>query len=277
MLPAPHPRGIGEILDLAAEILLARFARLVGIAFVTLAVVQGLFRSVGLLGQAGPGPDLEEAYSLLALSLAVFLISNAVINAVATRVTVRFLLGDLLPSGSLVRALPAVLAVSLVTMVLMVVGGIFTLGLGSLIVWYKFLFAPNVVVAESVGPLKAMRRSWELTRASFGRCAGVYLGGMLLVLPLSLAAQDIQDPAGYTMAMEWIPGLSPLAADVLLLLVGALLQALPAAYTGAAFAVLYADTLVRREGVDLVARLADRDLRLSEPPSPPQTVVEELV
>ena len=75
------------------------------------------------------------------------------------------------------------------------------------------------------------------------------------------------------------PTLSPVLADVVLVLLSALLLALPTALLGVIRAVLYADTLIRREGVDLDARLAARIARRrsTAPPPAPAAPAQELI
>ncbi len=276
-----RPRGVGELLDLATEVLLARFGRLVGISFLVWTVVRVIFAWLGLDQIAEPGPDTS-AGEILApafMGLGFTFVGTVIISGIAAHVTIHSLLADGMSRIPLTRSLPAVAVVSfLATMMLMVVG-VFSFGIGAIVLWYKFLYAPCVVVAERPNPAFALKRSWELTRSSFGRCLGVYVVSIVLGLPLSFAAMEVQTPAVLETLARWAPSLPVMAIETTTLLLAALLQALPSAFSGVVLTALYADALVRREGVDLVARFVTREAKFGRsdlPPQPPPAV-EELV
>lgn len=279
-LAGARPRTVGELLDLATEVLLSHLGRLFGLSFCVIALSAGL---VTLLSTVLPTGDEASLTQLLLkggmLGLAVQMAATAVIGVCAIKVTLQAVLGNAVATRSFWSAVPLVMLVSMMNTAFVILGGVFTLGLGSIVLAYKFLYAEVVVVTDKVSPLGALVRSWELTRSSFGRCAAVMLGGVLMLMPLQLAAVTLSTNQGYEWLLDWAPTLSPVLIDVVLVLLGALLLALPTALLGVIRAALYADTLIRREGVDLDARLAARIARRrsTEPPPAPAAPAQELI
>ena len=275
-----RPRSVGELLDLSTEVLLSRFGRLFGLSFCVLALSTGLvtfLRSV--LATEDEGSLTQVLLQAGTLDLAVQMAATAVIGVCAIKVTLQAVLGNAIRTRSFWSAVPLVMLVSMMNTIFILLGVVFTLGIGAIVLAYKFLYAEVVVVTDRVGPLGAFGRSWELTRSSFGRCAAVMIGGVLMLMPLQVAAVTLISPQGYQWILDWAPTLSPVLVDVVLVLLSALLLALPTALLGVIRAVLYADTLIRREGVDLDARLAARIARRrsTEPPPAPAAPAQEVI
>jgi hypothetical protein len=269
-----RPRGVGELLDLATEVLLARFVFLVGSSFVVWVVLGFLQRELGLLDPPDPESGLADVLALSLVNNMAVVAATVLISALATAATIRYLLGDHLRTVGLLRALPGLLLVTLTSAVILAVTLPLTLGVGTLLLWYKFIHAPAVAVVESPSPFRAFARSWQLTRGSFGRCLGVYFGATLLTMPLALAGAGLTTETVLEQLQVWAPTVPLWGVELLTLMLTALFNALPTAFGGVVLTVLYADALVRREGRDLDARLASRRVAFEQgaPPVTPSNV-----
>ncbi len=257
-----RPRGVGELLDLAAELLRVRLPLLVGTAFLLWIPIAWVQRNLLILPHDAPEPQVV---ALIALGVFLPFLATVLTGAVTAMVTIPWLRGEVLQPGAmgrLVAAVPSLLLVSLVT-ILAIGAGIFTCGIASIFFWWKLLVAPMVVVVESPNPLRALRRSFALTRFGFGRWIGAYLGSVLIMLPLGIAGKYAGDGTLDELLFRWYPQLGPNSIEILILLVSGLVFALPAAYGAALVAVFYVDLLVRREAWDLELRLE----RLRERPT----------
>ncbi|MDR1432149.1 MAG: hypothetical protein LBI99_08520 [Propionibacteriaceae bacterium] len=117
----------------------------------------------------------------------------------------------------------------------------------------KLLFAPCAIAVEGLGPLRAISRSWQLTRGVFWRTAGIYL---LVSGIVWLAANMIMDvfvvvgllllaivtaAVGENVAMSVIVVVATLASTVLTL-----------PLTSAVTTLLYVDSRIRLEGYDIM-------------------------
>jgi len=247
---------VGEILDLAIEILITRFTLLVGVAFLVWLPISWLREhlfagSAELPAEATPA----EALAAVLIDVVPVVASTALIGAVAPLVTFRHMGGRADRAGKLVAAVPSVLVVTLLSMAAFTVAFPLTCGLGAIFLWWKFLLAPCIAVVETHNPLRAMGRSWRLTHAGFWRWMALYLVATLITMPLSFASGAVLAGAGAHYLAEWFPTLPGAAIDAILLLVSSLLVAVPSALSAVVLTVFYVDLLVRREGWDLKARL----------------------
>lgn len=129
--------------------------------------------------------------------------------------------------------------------------GIFVAFLGYMVflVWIlvrTLLMAPALVL-EQRGFWGTVVRGWRLTRGVFWRTLGIYL---LTALILSVLGQIISAPLSYGI------GFMSMVADPLLIQIGTALVSLLAVllqtiFIGAVVALLYIDTRMRREGLDI--------------------------
>ncbi len=90
--PPLRPRGVGEVLDLATEVLIARFPPLVGLAFLIWLPVAWIQNRL-LSGDPGT-MDMSEVMARLALSLGPTLVATMLISAACCRITFRYLWPD---------------------------------------------------------------------------------------------------------------------------------------------------------------------------------------
>ncbi len=249
--PAPlEPRGVGAILDTALEVLLARFGTCVGVAAC-------LWVPALALGRAG----LRADGNLEALSMVLGLGAQFIVQGLAVGLVTIVVYGHL--QGRRVSGLesariallrtPALLATALISSVGTVLGACCCFVPGVVLSWL-WMVAPAVVVMERVGPLEALARSASLAKGGFLRWAGTMLTLIALSLPLTLVSASLADAN----VRGWIEprlGLSPLAFDVLDVLLSSFLTGIATALSAIVLTVFYIDCRVRKEGFDLVMRL----------------------
>lgn len=120
---------------------------------------------------------------------------------------------------------------------------------GALAIWIgtKLLLAPCVIAIEGLGPIRAIARSWRLTRGLFWRLLGInLLAGSII----SIAANTVGTVftfAGSLVAVQ-DEGIAFLAMTTLSSLTSTMLS-LP--LLNAVTTLLYVDARIRREGFDL--------------------------
>ena len=271
--PPLRARGVGEVLDLAVEVLIARFAVLVGLAFLIWLPVAWIQEH--LLHSTQSITDMTEGLVRAALELILTLGATLLIGAASCRISYRYLS----PSGSapdncppLTRALPGLVVVTLLNGLGVALAAPFTCGILSVFLWWRLLFAPCIVVLETANPIRAMRRSWELTRAGFWRWTGIFVVSGFFMLPLTLASVQVQAGA-QDQLVQWFPNLGPVGVEAIGLVAFAFLMAVPSAFSsGALLTVFYMDALVRREGLDLSLQLQElQDASRSAPAGGPSS------
>ena len=118
--------------------------------------------------------------------------------------------------------------------------------------WVKVSFAVSIVVLESAGPRRAVRRSWGLTGGRpFWRIFGIRLltaivasiVGSIVATPIGLIALFAADDPDAT-SMAWV---LPLTQAVSLLVQGVLVTP----FVSGVDSLLYVDQRIRREGLDV--------------------------
>ncbi|RPF20143.1 hypothetical protein [Myceligenerans xiligouense] len=138
--------------------------------------------------------------------------------------------------------------------------GIFLALAGLLVFGFWFvvrtlLMAPAMVL-ERQGFWGTVVRAWRLTRGVFWRMLGIYL---LTYLILSFLAQIISAPISYGFGFASVMA-SPIVVQIGIALTTLVVALLETIFMGAVVALLYIDTRMRREGLDvqLAAATADR-------------------
>jgi membrane-anchored glycerophosphoryl diester phosphodiesterase (GDPDase) len=121
----------------------------------------------------------------------------------------------------------------------------------------RWSVAVPALLAERVGPVQALRRSWRLTRGSFWRSAGI----LLILYLLQTVAGSVLAIFAFPLAIlvPFVPGFVR-GAIVLTLTTGASALVLPIFYLGVV--LLYFDLRIRREDFDL-----DQLARQAVPPA----------
>ena len=118
--------------------------------------------------------------------------------------------------------------------------------------WVKVSFAVTIVVLESAGPRRAVRRSWRLTGGRpFWRIFGIRLlttivasiAGSIVATPIGLIALFASD-APDAPSMAWV---LPLTQAVSILVQGVLVTP----FVSGVDSLLYVDQRIRREGLDV--------------------------
>jgi len=116
------------------------------------------------------------------------------------------------------------------------------------VIWVLVRWAVSLpaLFAEGAGPMKALGRSWNLTRDNWWRTLGV-------VIVIFVMVGLIQGALGllFTGIAAVVPGLSDDLRAGLVLTVATLVNALVGAITPIAITMLYLDLRVRKEGLDL--------------------------
>ena len=147
---------------------------------------------------------------------------------------------DLLKAA--LRRTPVVVVTWVITHLVIVVGGLFSLGLLAVVFGTFFIVAAPAMGAEGLGIKETLQRSRQLANAKFVHCVivyvGVALGGQVMDLSLRFAPTFL---LGQLNVPVWVTGgVFDVIASVVVV-----------AFTAATSVVLYLDLRVRREGIDL--------------------------
>jgi hypothetical protein len=260
--PQLRPLSIGEILDAGFRLMRHRFGTLLACVLVPMvplsiigtiiiaSTVDGAFdvdattttSDTGTI-LAGYGADLllEGAAAALAVAACFKVISAAYLGERATA-------GSSLRYG-LSRFLPLMIAYAAIWLPIVVIALFARLVLPLALAVFlavKWSVAFPAVVAERAGPLKAMRRSWQLTRGFWWRTFGTLLViGLIalviwvaLIVGLTAAIASGSDMSEFAYAAT-VTAMTVIAFAVIYPLVSAILT------------VIYYDLRVRAEGFDL--------------------------
>ena len=116
------------------------------------------------------------------------------------------------------------------------------------VIWVevRWAVAYPALLAERVGPVHALGRSWALVKDNWWRTVGVIILVSILVSIIQLAIGGL---LGGIAAL--VPGLSSDVRAGVVTVITALVSALVGAITPIAVTMLYLDLRVRKEGVDL--------------------------
>lgn len=130
---------------------------------------------------------------------------------------------------------------------LVVVGGILIITI-PVVIWVevRWAVAYPALLAERIGPVRAVGRSWTLVKDNWWRTVGI----LILV---SILVSIIQGAIGALLGgiAAFIPGLSVDVRAAVVTVVTAIVSAVVGAITPIAVTMLYLDLRVRKEGVDL--------------------------
>ena len=110
----------------------------------------------------------------------------------------------------------------------------------------RWTVALPAMFAEDIGPVRALGRSWNLTRGNWWRTFGLWLVVYILVVILQYAMLAL---FGGIAAL--IPGLGDDLRAALVSTVTSIVSALVGAVSPIVFTMLYLDLRVRKEGLDL--------------------------
>lgn len=123
----------------------------------------------------------------------------------------------------------------------------------------RWVVGVPALLAEGIGPLKGLGRSWTLTRGNWWRLFGTLLLVYLLQAAISTALGALGLPLGFA-----IPFISPVVRAAIVLTVSTVAGALTLPVVYLCIVLLYFDLRIRREHFDL-----DQLARQAVPPSAP--------
>jgi hypothetical protein len=270
--PLPlRPRGVGDLIDAAVELLRGRFLVYLGLAALILAPVRvGSYYAQDWLDQPeefGGGAVLGFFTATIGLPM---LIQSAVTALVIVIVHGQLLARRVRPGEALARTLvrlPALIAL-LLLMGAILIGGIALPTILALICFplfplvfvlvvflgWKLYLATPALMLEALGPLEAVRRSFQLSSGSFPRWLGVYVVSWLLAVSFGGLSQLADDPGIRAQVLERL-GLSRWQFELFYLPISTLLSAVSISFTAVVATTFYLDARMRREGFDLALRL----------------------
>lgn len=260
------PRGVGQLLDEAIEVLRVDFLRMAGMAMIVWFPVRLTISLIGLYGPegidiAGQG-DPEEAFLFMGLQMVTGMWA-AVTQTIALAFVSVVVFAGL--SGSQVtvwqalktalRKLPALIVIGIATTMATGMGAIFCVVPGIWLMW-KMQLCSMLPVLEGATIGDSFSRSWNLTTGSFWRWAGLLLTSSIVLSPFTSVAAFPYDPTMRPMMFDGT-GWDPLTFELIMIPLTTLLFGMTSALMGAVHTVYYVDQRVRVEGLDL-------DLQLEE-------------
>jgi len=244
-----HARSVGELLDLAVDLFVARMLPAVGLAFLLWLPV----RSVWVLLGSGAWAD-ESAQWLFGV------FANSCVQALSVALVLQVIYAELqgrrLGAG---RALIVALRRSpalLLSTTLVAIGtslGMFCCLVPGIYLTFLWSAAPAALVLEGSGPIASLRRSQQLVGKQFLRWLGLTVCALLIKLPYDGIVIWLDQPSTLEWALDaGIPAGGFALAQVV---VSSLLFAISTAAWAIVATVFYLDCRVRSEGFDLAMRL----------------------
>ncbi|HUL81988.1 MAG TPA: hypothetical protein VL131_07595 [Gammaproteobacteria bacterium] len=250
---ATAPQTIGGVLDSGFKLFSACFTQVFWLAAISALATA----PISLLQTYNPTNSLSGGFVALLLcgilvgALVAGVIYGAVIariDAVARSASLR--VGEALAIG--LRRLPAMFVAGLLAGLVTGVGLILLI-IPGLIFMIWFVFAPNAVIVERVGPIEALGYSRALVRGHWWRTAalltivGIIVGVVYVILIVVVGVLVVSNPSA--IASGQTPWYLNFIAGPLLAMV-----AVPLTY--ALLLSIYYDLKTRLEGGDLAARIA---------------------
>jgi hypothetical protein len=243
--PELAPRGVGQLLDVATDSIKRRFAPCVGLAFLFWLPGQWIVRDL----RPETGDEADLLLGILATNL-ITVVESMLISAAVAVITYGTMQGRRVPLGEvltrLVACMPAIFVAMMLTTSIIIPGFLACFLPGFFFMW-RLLFTPTIVVIEGLGPIRALQRSWALTRQGVSRWLATVLVTYFYMAPFTI---------GIVMYDEsFLQGLVPVASPGLISAVSlgleAFLLAVSSAFYGVLVTVLYVDAKVRIEAFDL--------------------------
>lgn len=130
---------------------------------------------------------------------------------------------------------------------LAVLGLIVLIGIPGVWISTRLLLAPCAITVERLGPVRAIVRSWRLSRGMFWRIFGIYLLASVIISMAASTVSTVFSLAAMLLAIQDV-NLAMLVMSVVSSLVSTILS-LP--LTTAVTGLLYVDARIRQEGYDL--------------------------
>ena len=276
-----RPRNVWDIADDAFDLYRERFATLAGIsavAFVPAHLLNTWITTVAYARLSASQASGEAAGMIVPLLIffgatlagqPVLLLAQAVQSAATARAVERRLSGDLVTGGSVWRELrPRLASVALAGLL----GGLATtlasgatLGLAWLLLAPLWAFVPISIAVEKTGIAAGFRRSKALAGSSFWRVLGLLALLYFLEVGLQFGLSALLQ-----LGLLTIPGAAQ-KADSTATFVGsqgatAVASLFLSPLKAIAVSLLYFDTRVRKEGLDIIALANETGVTLAEAP-----------
>jgi len=200
---------------------------------------------------ARPGTLGATIISFTLESFALFVVATTYAEITTGWISGRAIDGRTLAKNA-ARRIPVAFGAWLIIKLVMVVAGVFTVGVGALMMGTFFAIVAPVIGAERLGPIAAIRRAMSLASAKLGQTLLVFictgLGAVLMRLAIKQAPALVlsQFFGGQLPVPDWaVVGVFDVVGSVIAM-----------AFIAAASVVLYLDLRVRREGIDLKIAIA---------------------
>ena len=258
-IPGLRPRGVGELLDLAFDVLRTRFGTYVGISALIWLPFRAAQPFVGMHRWMGPDaadPSASLFFGFLFNTGGAIVLSFLEVSVLAYLVAGHLESRPVTAFGALRHALARLFPVCIIALL----GGILTtFGFaclclpGILLTWLLYL-APAVCMIEDLGVAESLSRSFELAGRRFlpwiplATCAG------LVGLPFASVAGVVDNPDARSWIIERLP-MSAATFDWTMVLVSSLFNGVAEAIRGVVVTVWYFDCRARRDGADLASRI----------------------
>lgn len=266
-----RPLPVGELLDETFKLYRRHFNVIAGVAIVVilpnllLALLSGSYRANPISYLQQVMQNLNDPAALQAiqnrqaqytgsplylLSFPITLLLLPITGAALFRAATSLAAGNVETIGSVllgtVQRYFAIAGIGLLTG--LVLSGSIAVVTIPIVLWVVIRWAVDMpaLFAERVGPVKAIGRSWNLTRDSWWRTFGILI---LVGIMVSLIQTALGALFGGVAAL--VPGLSDDIRAGLVTTVSTLVNALVGAITPIAITLLYLDLRVRKEGLDL--------------------------
>jgi hypothetical protein len=271
--PPLVPRGAGEILDLALEIIRDRFAVIVGTCVALWIPVRLLEPFIGSNTwqdrQDSLGPAASAIFLILSLGLTLFLqiLVQALSTAVVARLVYATIHGDPTPvRAALVEAARRALGLIVIAIVtgLATTAGCCLLFVPYVYLSWKLALAPSAYVLEGVDVGGSFTRSFALTPGCFVRWLVVMCVLLCLNGPFTGLVAGTANPNVRSFLIEHL-SISSGVLDAILVVLSSIFMGLTTAIGTVAMTLLYFDCRVRREGYDLRRELAAMSARPDAP------------
>jgi hypothetical protein len=235
-----HARSAGNMSAAAADF--SAYGASLIISFVLNTLLCGALASVVGRTIEGMSTSLRESWHLARPRLAALLGTTMLLLTIYCALWIPF---GLVLTGAIATQQPALISLAVLAALLTI--------LAELAGWTLLIMAATVVMLERTGPAQALRRSWQLVRASFWRVLGILLLTALIfviaseIIALHFLIAGLAVAGG---AHAHVTVWSMTIAGVGAVVAGTVIRPFLAGVT----VLLYCDTRMRREGLDLVLR-----------------------
>jgi hypothetical protein len=251
-----RPLGFADLLDRSFRIYRSHFLLLFGLALLVSIpalvpeLLGGSFTQIGaiLASPTTPPADLHTPFwpTLARIVLLVVMVPFTV--GVIAAASLPSAMGDQPPT--LLSIITTILRryfslLGLVALTFLIALSMVCMPLG---VWLlvRICLAVPVMLAERVGPVQAIRRSWQLTHVAWWRCFGV-------ILVLAIIADMLGGVLGFAagVSVQFLPLLPSAVTGLILVLVVTLVSVVTVPLLWVGLTVLYVDARVRKDSLDM--------------------------